>query len=1295
MNTPEAEGQEMAAESDPTWQTLDAATMGRQTHTSLSLMGDGGPAAGGALEPGSVINGRYSVARAIAHGGMGWVYDVKDALHPARAVALKVVRGLSDSPAKLSLFKAEFSTMAKLEHPNVARVYDFEELQGGSDFLITMERVDGEPLHRALRDSKDWQVIIPHIVQVCRALSYVHSRRIVHFDLKPANILVDGAGAVKVVDFGIAGAEPASHQGGIMGTPQYMAPELLLGTGSADHRADVYALGVTLFELLTGDVPCPKRDIWELARWLNEGGVRVAPTENIPAWLAKLIEKLCAKEPADRHRSANAVLQEINAGSGFTYELETAETRQSYVMTPRFSGRGKEHAQVMDFITERLSGRGLEPALMLSGVSGIGKSRLMKEVRHAAQLQRWVFLEANCYEKSLVEYGPIADMLNQLVPLIETLGGVDIVQVALPELVKLAPQLARGRSYEPAPRAANAEGERARLLETSAEFFVQAARIVPFALYVNDMQWAARGPAELFAYLAQRVRDDQSQGDTLKLALIASYRSDEVDGRALEDTLKRLRKEKLSLGIELAALAAHDIDEVIRSMLGIDDVPSEFLARVTHETAGNPFFVQEVMRALFENGSVFLEDGKWATMGSIGELQIPATMAEVFRRRFDLLSAEQKDVVRILAVHGRPLAVERIYDVLGSAMEAMAALVELEERQIVVRQTGRALAYNIAHDRMRETIYGDLTEHDRRGWHKRIGEKIEAATDGVEEKDRPLDELARHFREARVDAKAREYSLAAGMRALERFANESAADHLAHAVALFEENDPMYAPAAEAQADALTRLPNYDEAVALYLRIGEMFRDKSSKARIARKIAAVYKIRNQLEEARDEAWKAAELLGDARPSGVVGWILATLSELVKLALMHLGVPGLGPRRENASELSIIYNELAMIYLFLSPHCLFYLGLRSWRVVARSHDLSERAFAMLGPANLLGMLGLRTLSWKLFDASIRDAIASGSPRDIGWALCVKEVTTRSAGLWRPAVVPLERSIQELRKAGDSFRLGSAHVLLVDALLYLGDIAGARRSVAGYNRESFRITDTPTVAKLTVGQEATCLSYLEEVGECDHMFAQAARLSMQSRDLLGYATMLTRDAQSLFIRGRHEEALLKFEQCLALYREQRFFDTWTAEILFFLPRAYLRTSVLSRARGKTLRQVQAQAMRQTRWLHKNWRPPTLVNRALIEERRGKQAKADRYFAEALAIARQHEAGFFISDTLYEWGCVLRQRNDLECAAARLDEAREIAINGSNRWLQRRCDAELAAIHAASSIARAAVEPVVDAN
>src|SRR6185369_15751519 len=112
---------------------------------------------------------------------------------------------------------------------------------------------------------------------------------------------------------------------------------------------------------------------------------------------------------------------------------------------------------IVGFVSQRLSGDGGAQALLVSGLSGIGKSRLMREVRQAAQLRRLVFLEANCYERSSVEYGPFADVLYQLVPLVESLGTIDIVLTALPELVKLAPNLSKGRSYIESPKAATAE----------------------------------------------------------------------------------------------------------------------------------------------------------------------------------------------------------------------------------------------------------------------------------------------------------------------------------------------------------------------------------------------------------------------------------------------------------------------------------------------------------------------------------------------------------------------------------------------------------------------------------------------------------------------------------------------------------------------------------------------------------------------------------------------------------------------------------------------------------------------
>ena len=157
------------------------------------------------LPIGAVINGRYQIQAVLGEGGMGVVYKVADQLHPERQVALKTIRGQSWQEDDLALFKAEFAIMTKLRHPNLATVYDFELMQGTDDYCFTMDYVDGQDLFHAT-EGASWQEVVDLVVQVGRALAYVHTRQVVHFDLKPANVFVTADRKAKVLDFGLAGA---------------------------------------------------------------------------------------------------------------------------------------------------------------------------------------------------------------------------------------------------------------------------------------------------------------------------------------------------------------------------------------------------------------------------------------------------------------------------------------------------------------------------------------------------------------------------------------------------------------------------------------------------------------------------------------------------------------------------------------------------------------------------------------------------------------------------------------------------------------------------------------------------------------------------------------------------------------------------------------------------------------------------------------------------------------------------------------------------------------------------------
>ncbi len=213
--------------------------------------------------------GPYRIVRLIARGGMGEVYEAEQATPVQRRVAIKVIRAGMDTEDVLSRFSAERKALALMAHPHIAAIHDAGATAGGSPYVV-MEYVDGMPLTEYVTEKHlDLGSRLDLFLQVCAAVSHAHQKGIIHRDLKPNNILVtelDGKAVPKVIDFGIAKMieQPLTKRtlqtslGELIGTPEYMSPEQAAGTGlDVDTRADVYSLGVILYELLSGEHPLP------------------------------------------------------------------------------------------------------------------------------------------------------------------------------------------------------------------------------------------------------------------------------------------------------------------------------------------------------------------------------------------------------------------------------------------------------------------------------------------------------------------------------------------------------------------------------------------------------------------------------------------------------------------------------------------------------------------------------------------------------------------------------------------------------------------------------------------------------------------------------------------------------------------------------------------------------------------------------------------------------------------------------------------------------------------------------
>ncbi|MBN1282981.1 MAG: tetratricopeptide repeat protein [Proteobacteria bacterium] len=332
-----------------------------------------------------IIDGKYEIKDLLGGGGFSDVYLVEG---PDGECALKLLKGEIAVLKKAALeeFKNEFSILRDMRHPCIASILDFGFDAGTRRYYYTSEIIRGRDIVNATKGKKLGE-ITELFVQALRALGYLHSFRVYHFDIKAANVLVVGGErpAVKIIDFGLAGIDPG---GKLIGTPSYMAPEII-ARERADGRADLYSLGVLWYSCLVRKNPFRAETSQEtLSRHLKL--IPPAPSHEIPTlpkWLDSIVMRLLEKNPANRFPTASAVIREMNRLGGSDYPLETRETLLSYVPDEgRFVGRAEELAALESDLAALKGVSGASSGCLVSGGVGIGKTRLLRELKYRAQL---------------------------------------------------------------------------------------------------------------------------------------------------------------------------------------------------------------------------------------------------------------------------------------------------------------------------------------------------------------------------------------------------------------------------------------------------------------------------------------------------------------------------------------------------------------------------------------------------------------------------------------------------------------------------------------------------------------------------------------------------------------------------------------------------------------------------------------------------------------------------------------------------------------------------------------------
>ena len=729
---------------------------------------------------GTVYLDRYQIASELGQGGMGVVYRAHDRVLD-RDVAVKVLSTPALGTEGRARMLREAQSAAQLNHPNIVSIYDAGEKDGVP--YIIMELVEGESLHARPPASLDEVFTVSQ--QVCLALEHAHSRGIIHRDLKPENIVNTPGGQVKLMDFGLARsvASRLTQEGSIVGSVFYLAPELALGQ-EFDGRSDLYSLGVMLYEFLTGELPFNANDpLAIISQHIHAPPVPPrARQESVPPALDALILRLLSKHADDRPASAREVLlalERLQAGEALSEAIPKPVAIEG-LARGHLVGRARELEEAKAVWNRARLGQ--SSVLLISGEPGIGKTRLSHELAAQVQVQGGMVLTGNCYPEAGAPYEPLAQVLEgaaRSYPL-ERLASLPYLLAISPGLRARFPNLDVATPSDP-------QVDQQRMLENLVELFTDLTKVSPVLVLLEDAHWADSGTLAALRHLARRAAHAG-----LRLLLLLTYREVELDeARALNQLLYDLNRERLGVRVKLSRLDRDATGELITALL-VDEIGPRVRDRIFQETEGNPFFIEEVCKALVESGAIYRQDGRWR-LSPDREIEIPQSVRVAIQARVARLAPTAQDILRTASIFGRQFDFDSLKGMSELDEDSLIeALEDASRAQLIteVRPAGKSPAaggnqFCFAHALVASSLRESMSGLRRQRLHHRAALVLERLHPAGQHGLAPL--LGHHFAEAGVWDKAVHYLLQAGDEARAVYAYPEAIEFYENALVVLKD----------------------------------------------------------------------------------------------------------------------------------------------------------------------------------------------------------------------------------------------------------------------------------------------------------------------------------------------------------------------------------------------------------------------------------------------------------------------------------------------------------------------------
>ncbi len=1003
---------------------------------------------------------RYEVRSCLGQGGMGVVYEAFDR-ERHQLVALKKL--LHHDPAALYLFKQEFRTLADVRHTNLVHLYELV-VGDGEEIFFTMELVHGidflqyaRRANAAVRASAHPTTRLPHEIETLRprasddpkratpvparsmadidrlrpalrqlveGIHALHSAGRLHRDVKPSNVLITPEGRLVLLDFGVAtelrgrAGDVPSNSGEVVGTARYMAPE------QADDEApipasDWYSVGVMLYEALVGRAPFVGStiDVLTMKNMLDA----TAPSEcvgGVPPDLDALCRALLQRDPTLRPGG-----REILRRLGVTHSSAPPSQLVADAGAP-FIGRERQLAALREAFDATRAGRSV--TVRVGGASGMGKSTLAHHfLDQLASSGQAVVLRGRAYEREAVPYKAIDAVIDALSRHLLRITE-DGSSLALPDdawlLGRLFPVLQRVRSIgELASQPVDdPQAVRRRAFAALRDLLASLAKRQPLVVFVDDAQW---GDVDSAALLLDLLRPPAASS----LLLVMTCRDEEAQTSPfLREMTERWPEGSDARDVRVEPLEGPGAIRLVLSLLDASDDFAQRTARaVARESRGSPFLIEELVRSN--------RDAVSTTGATLAVLTLDQMVAE----RMERLPEPARKVLEIVAVGGRPLAVSVVAAASGVEDTVNEVVGFLSARRLL--RTGLRDGRDVVettHDRIRETIVGQMPGGTLRAHHRQLAQALEHAAGADAEA------VALHWLAAGDTERAARFAEGAA----EQAAAKLAFDQASRLFRLTLEHTPPSSPELRRIRARFAELLRFagrsEESARAYLAAAQ---GAPAEQRIEFQRVAAEQLLNggRIDEGKEILHQVLAAVGMSAPRSPLAAVFWLIVYRLWLGLIGLRVKERSPgevspdRRLRIEALATVSVGFAIVDVIVGA-CM---QARHLIEALRAGDRFQVARALSIEAAQLGAGGdretLRERALVKIAAHLADSEGSEDARF--YFAAARGIGLFNRGHWRAALELLDRAnrVIPLGQAG----LGNAHLFSIYAHLFMGNFSEA--------------------------------------------------------------------------------------------------------------------------------------------------------------------------------------------------------------------------------------------------------------